>query len=257
MNNNLPSISVVIPSGKDDLRLRWCLEGLARQSFRAFETIVVNDGGAAPGATANVLREVYGRLSYKWGARIEYALPASDMFRAGLARNLGAVYARAPLIVFLDADCVPDPTHLEEYADAFSSSVKAGKKHIYYGQRRNVPENKVVPFSRMNYGELFAQAEPNPKHEIFHTFSCAVPTDGFLESGGFDLRFNGFGCEDVDLSLRLQRMGYELFDMKGWVTHLDHKRTYGKILDNKVLQDVLNSDTSIIRNGGPLVSRVK
>ena len=58
--------------------------------------------------------------------------------------------------------------------------------------------------------------------------SCnlAVWRDDFLKVGGFDESFEGFGCEDVDLCLRLLRAGLKRKSLEHLepVLHLYHGR---------------------------------
>ena len=49
----------------------------------------------------------------------------------------------------------------------------------------------------------------------------------FETLGGFDERFNPFGPEDIDFSLRLQKLGYEAWYIPGAIAYHDVNHTVG------------------------------
>src|SRR5690349_11943598 len=53
-------VSVLIPARDEAARIDACLDGLARQSYRSFELIVVDDGSSD--GTAEVVRAYAGRI---------------------------------------------------------------------------------------------------------------------------------------------------------------------------------------------------
>jgi glycosyltransferase involved in cell wall biosynthesis len=98
-----PRVSVVIPAHNAASRLPRVLDALAHQTAPAdlFEVIVVDDGSTD--GTADVVRA-------RGGVRLLNA-PANGHQAA--ARNHGAAEARAQVLAFLDADCVPRADWIE------------------------------------------------------------------------------------------------------------------------------------------------
>lgn len=97
MNRTDPIVSIVIPCYRHAAELRRCLAGVARQQAGAdFEVIVVDSAPDPEVALA----------AADAGARV---VRAADRLGPGEARNAGARAARSRLLVFLDADCVPEP----------------------------------------------------------------------------------------------------------------------------------------------------
>ena len=90
-----PSYSVVIPARDAARTLPRVLEALAAQEPRPFEVLVVDDGST----------DETSRVAERHGARV--IAPDRRGF-AGGARNVGWEAASSELVVFLDADAVPD-----------------------------------------------------------------------------------------------------------------------------------------------------
>lgn len=99
--------------------------------------------------------------------------PAGTHFQIAHARNLGAAEARTPWLAFVDADILVGAT----FARDISLRLQDG---------------------------CFLQAEPCP-HELSGLVVCR--RDDFLQIGGYDEVFQGWGTEDRDLYARLERLG--------------------------------------------------
>jgi glycosyltransferase involved in cell wall biosynthesis len=98
-----PLVSVVIACPAPSPYLTECLAGLARQSYRNFEIIVLPDAPAP---------------DYPWpdGTRV---LPTGRL-RPAEKRNLGIAAARGEIVAFLDDDAAPAPRWLEQAVKYFS-----------------------------------------------------------------------------------------------------------------------------------------
>lgn len=98
MSAGNPTISVVIPAYNSNATLASCLDALAAQKHPAsdFEVIVVDNASDPP---VRITRQ------------FDFELRVVVETRPGsyAARNRGIALARGELIVFTDADCVPEP----------------------------------------------------------------------------------------------------------------------------------------------------
>src|SRR3954470_18484082 len=95
--------SLVIPARNALATLGLTLRGLADQvAAPPFEVIVVDDG------STDGTRE----LAQSFGGLDLRVLDTTGGEGPGAARNRGAVEARADLLVFIDADCEPEPDWL-------------------------------------------------------------------------------------------------------------------------------------------------
>lgn len=116
-----PVISVIIPVGPGHAPyLVDALDSLIAQTFVEWEALVINDTGEAldlPG--------------HPWARVWEVNRLEGDEVRrmgAGAARNWGVRHARAPLVLFLDADDVLRPDALRTFLEAYST---AGVSYVY------------------------------------------------------------------------------------------------------------------------------
>ncbi len=97
-----PALSIVIPCFDAPEDLARCLAGFQAQDTRApYEVIVVDSG----------LSDAVSEAARRAGVRV---VRGSDKLKAGAARNLGARYARAARLAFVDTDTVPATSWLGE-----------------------------------------------------------------------------------------------------------------------------------------------
>lgn len=116
----VPAISVVIPAYRADDTIGACLDALATQhGAPPFEVIVVDS--SPDGATADVVRACAGRHA---AVPIRCERLAGRAF-PGVARNAGVRIARADLLLFVDADCVPAADLVAAAARALASGASA------------------------------------------------------------------------------------------------------------------------------------
>jgi glucosyl-dolichyl phosphate glucuronosyltransferase len=94
-----PALSVILCTHARPDYLGACLAGLAAQSRRDFELLVV-DSASPPAAAAAIAG-----LAARHGARLLRA----EAPGLSLARNLGLAAARAPWVAYLDDDAVAEP----------------------------------------------------------------------------------------------------------------------------------------------------
>jgi len=207
-----PSCSVVIPSYNRRRELEMVLWGLCRQTVLAgsFEVIVVLDG--ATDDSADMLREweASGRLGdLRWALK-KNGGPAA-------ARNVGALMARAGILIFLDDDVVPEPgmveAHLWHYRD--------GRPVAVLGDY-SVVRDRDDSIYRMDlwawWEDLFhrrALSGHKPCFRDFCTGNVSVRREDFFLAGGFDVAFHGVGREDYDLGYRLINAGVEVVSDRG------------------------------------------
>ncbi len=95
-------VSVIIPSYESHATLRATLESLRKQTFRDFETILIDSG---PSDESARIAGEFPEVSYRHSER--RLLPHD-------ARNIGIGLARSDLLVFTDPDVVARPDWLEK-----------------------------------------------------------------------------------------------------------------------------------------------
>jgi glycosyltransferase involved in cell wall biosynthesis len=182
-----PLISIIIPFYNRPHYLRETLASLKAQTTDDFEVILVNDGSNDPESL-----ELLDQLrNHDWIRILDCANrgPAA-------ARNLGATWARAELIMFLDSDDLLDPSALEKMCWTMAASPEIAFVYsgvVHFGD-----------FQAVSYDEFDAA---RLHKENYLTVTCVMRRDVFLELGGHD---TGLGDlhEDYDFWLRLVERGY-------------------------------------------------
>lgn len=204
----LPELSVVVPAYQAQDTIGACLEALAaQQDAPPFEIVVID---SSPGdATATRVRAHQARhpepvVHYEHLA--ERAYP-------GVARNAGVRRARAPLLLFVDADCVPAPDLVAAAARALASGAGAVAGAIALADAH-------APSARLRHLLEFKESLPScpPRRTWMLPSAClAIRRDVLARHGGFPDRR---ASEDWLLDWRMWRAGEDLrFDPALRVAH--------------------------------------
>ncbi|TYO88774.1 glycosyltransferase [Oceanicella actignis] len=186
-----PRIAVIVPHLNQPDHLERSLSALDAQSFdRAEVEVVVVDNGSRA-----LPREVVARHP---GVRlIEEPEPGP-----GPARNAGVAATRAPLLAFVDADCVADPRWLEVIADAFRDP----QAEVIGGDVRILMRDPARPGPIEAYEAIFAfrQREYIRKMGFSGTGNLAMRREVFARVGPFA----GIGAaEDAEWGRRARARG--------------------------------------------------
>jgi glycosyltransferase involved in cell wall biosynthesis len=224
-----PRYSFVIPFRDRESTLPFVLNGLLNQdSSAAFEIILVDDGSAAPLAPS-IRAQLHG-MSGGWSA---VRLPPSKLFRAGFARNMGALTARGETLVFLDSDIIVPPTYLRQIEVELQTAdfVQARRWQVWRDQWTAADPHLPWNTEQQRWDEPNAywndfqlSREPWMKKSQpwrYVSSNClAVPRQAFLAWGGFRHWYTDYGFEDTDLGIRAWRNGAHLHLSKNSVFHL-------------------------------------
>lgn len=180
--------------------------------------------------------------------------------RAGAARNAGARMAAAPLLVFLDTGTIAGPDflrgHLAAHADAAAAGHSAAVIGYTYGYRPFDPTPGLAEaMASVPPEELWQRYRDDPSFQdcrhpefasadfdahalplpwiMFWTVNVSVSAREFLDAGGFDETFQGWGAEDLDLGFRLYRQGVRFrLGRAAWAVESPHERDPGAHADS-------------------------
>lgn len=207
-----PEVSVIIPVGPGhEGKVADALDSLEAQTFRRWEAIVVWDN----------------QISDEWYPGVKKAYPyIRDIASAGgpgVARNAGAKIARAPLLLFLDADDYLLPPALERmtqayyetraavYSDyigmAFISDPKGLDPRLQQRIYQRDPDGwTAIGYQAAEYD--CPRAQRQPELERIYTWNLVttlLPKEWHDALGGFDESMRTW--EDVDYFWRMARAG--------------------------------------------------
>jgi lipopolysaccharide/colanic/teichoic acid biosynthesis glycosyltransferase/GT2 family glycosyltransferase len=188
-----------------------CLTGLRAQSLGRdlYEIIVVDDGSTDES-----------RRLGEAGADLLIRQPASG---PAAARNAGARAARAELLVFTDADCVPTGHFLERLSAVFQDPEIAAAKGAYRTAQREL----VARFVQREYEHKYERTARQATIDFIDTYAAAYRRQVFMENGGFDVSFPTASVEDQELSFRLAEKAYHMVFVPGAQVYHHHDRTVG------------------------------
>lgn len=195
--------SVIIPTYNRLPILQKCLQGLARQEFPAggdagvdgYEAIVVDDGsrdGTWEWLTDYAAEQPWLRVFQQANAG-----PAA-------ARNRGLAAAVGDTIVFIDSDLVVTAGFLQAHA----RGLQRGRSQL--GHDRLFTYGAVI--NTCNFDD--PTAEPTKLTDFsaayFATGNVAIARKLLDRVGNFDARFKQYGWEDLELGVRLKKLGVTL-----------------------------------------------
>jgi glycosyltransferase involved in cell wall biosynthesis len=187
-----PEVSVVVATRNRAQRLRALLRSLAAQTVdrRAFEVVVVDD--ASSDETPSVLTAERDRGELDLTA-IRHPEPGGP----GGARNRGWLEAKAPIVAFIDDDCVATPGWLE----AGLAACRENPGAFVQGRTEAMPE-ELDQLGLFSYTIRVEKLGPH-----FETCNILYPREILESQGGFDSEAFPVVGEDSDFAWRAIEAG--------------------------------------------------
>lgn len=215
-----PNVSIIIPVGPGHKpHVFNALDSIEAQSYRKWEVILVDDTGDSEpwsydGVTDMLKAYPYVRLIRTKGKQ-----------GAGFARNRGVEAARAPLILFMDADdnflspnalsimmqawdiegqiIYTDYVGKADIDDAEAKRLKAAGRLIDYDPKTHLA---MIEHHAADYDCERAIRQPDNPLYIWNLITSLLPKAWHKAIGGFDEQMPSW--EDWDYWLRMARAGY-------------------------------------------------
>lgn len=209
-----PRVSVIIPHLNEPQDLRLCLLALDAQRKHgiAFEIIVVDNGSAQmPDFVLTLVPNV--RL-------LRETIPGP-----GPARNLGAVMAEAPLLAFIDADCIAAPDWLAVILRCFDN-----RRDVDFagGDIRIRPADPARLTAVEAYESIYSYRTQLyvEQYGFAATGNMAVRTEVFRSVGPF----GGIGTmEDTEWGQRASAMGCQIAYLPDARVYTPSCRSFGEL----------------------------
>jgi glycosyltransferase involved in cell wall biosynthesis len=182
--------SIIIPTYNRLPILEKCLRAMEAQDFEhEYEIVVVDDGSSD--RTVNFLQDNQKEF-------LHVVLYQQDHKGAAAARNLGIEKAKGEIIVFIDSDLVVLPNFLTSHHQALKEQNQA----FTYGaviNTANFEHPTTETFKLTDFSNAY-----------FATGNVAIAKHWLIEAGMFDLAFRQYGWEDLELGVRLKKLGLKL-----------------------------------------------
>lgn len=231
-------ISLIVTTYNRSDALLAVLRGLAAQTDRDFEVIVADDG-----SRPEHVQRLHAQAG-SWPFRCIHTWQADVGFTAAAARNMGVRQASGDYLIFLDGDCVPRPDFVQRHRELARPGCLINGSRVlldpelsraaqepggdvgskpwtwWLRQRLRGACNKWVGLF-LRWPARWRRARPEFRWKGIRSCNMGVWKHDFEAIDGFDEDFDGWGHEDADFVLRLQRSGCARVD-GFWATEVLH-----------------------------------
>jgi glycosyltransferase involved in cell wall biosynthesis len=228
-----PEIALLISTYQRPNHLRRALESVRLQKDvpGKLEVVVTDDGSTDE--TPELV---------KWFARsvdfpVHFTTHEHGTFQLARCRNEGVAASSAPYILFLDGDCVLPPDHVAIHLERRKPNVvmagdfvkldqamsaRVDEAVIRSGEFANwAPQTELRRLRKQDFKARIYQFFRHPKKPKLVGNNVGVWRSDYERVNGYDENFQGWGCEDDDLRLRLRRAGVRVESILRW-THTFH-----------------------------------
>jgi len=189
-------VSVIVPVFNSAKVVGDCITSLLDQDYpkENYEIIIVDDG-----STDNVKDVVSGLRGVRFIPQ-QHAGPAA-------ARNLGVAKASGDIVLFTDADCIPNQDWIRQMVEPFSDAGVAGVSGTY---RTLNSASLMARFVGYEIAHRHARMSRFDSIDFIGTAYAGYRKSVFEKFNGFDTGFATSSGEDPDLSFRMDAAGNRL-----------------------------------------------
>ena len=211
-----PFVSVIIPTYRREDLFYKCLESLSQQDYpnNKFEIIAVYDGNDCPydknklGCALKTIRNLQFFTKINGGA--------------AKARNFAIRKTKGSLILTIDDDCIAKENWISSYVEFMSENpdlIGSGGTVVAAPPKSYI--QKYIAFKRLMYQPV-RDNEGNIVTVI--TANACYRKEALDKLNGFDEDFPFSGGEDLDLSMRLRKLGKLGYSTNSIICHY-HRST--------------------------------
>ena len=186
------SVTVAIPCYNAENSLGSLLDALSMQSRPADEILVIDDGST----------DATKRIAQRYEIRL---IRHPENLGLACARNTALWNAKGEIIIYLDADTLPQPRCLEDIVSEYRKPETAAVG----GQESFSPASSKVNLWRNLFWRQTHGDKKIDNAWMLMGLCCSYRKKALVDAGGFDTSYRTNG-EDVDIGLRLHKAGYRL-----------------------------------------------
>ena len=228
-----PDLSVVVSTYERPMHLHRCLASLSNQTLdkRRFEIIVADDG------SRDETHDVVETFRRSIDIPVTFSTQKNLGFRKARAVNRALHLIRSPYVVLTDGDCIFPPDHLDTHLRVRQQRVVWAGNSVFLDRETS----EAIDVQSVNSGtwqELVPKRLPraqmlvHQKAKFYQAIrhgtkpklvgnNIGVWRNQLLSVNGFDQSYQGWGCEDDDLGLRLRLRKNRIKSLLGH-THAYH-----------------------------------
>jgi len=151
------------------------------------------------------------------------SLSTTNPLPLAAARNRAASLAKGTMLLFLDVDCIPAPTCIEDLLAATGQGMITMADPLY------LPDTVTsINFTAFERSAAASKARHNiaygisDQYELFWSLGFMVSKQTFEAMGGFDESFTGYGGEDTDFAFTAQSKQIPLAFSRARIYHQPH-----------------------------------
>jgi glycosyltransferase involved in cell wall biosynthesis len=231
--NRKLEIAILVSTYQRPSHLRRALLsiGLQRNVAGRMEVVVTDDGSIDE--TPNVVREFAESVDFP----VHFTTHPHTTFQLARSRNEGVRASTAPYLLFLDGDCLLPPDHVATHLQRRrSGTVMAGNcARLNEATTAQIDDEAVrrgdyikwTPAAELRRlrrldrkARLYLWLRHPTKPKMIGN-NVGIWRSDYIRVNGYDENFEGWGCEDDDLRLRLRRTGVRIQSILRW-THTYH-----------------------------------
>lgn len=212
-------ISVIVSTYNWPEALEQVLCGLRDQTLKPFEVIVADDGSGPE--TAELIK------NFAMPFPLHHVWHEDRGFRLAAIRNVGIRKSSGDYLIFMDGDCIPSPTYIQDHAILARRGYWTAAKRILItkkGKHAGVGWDDI----RKGAGHwlaLWKKGYINRPRRFIHIPGLALASQNRIGSvygcnmavwysdvfrvNGFEESFTTYGGEDGDFSIRLLKAGIQ------------------------------------------------
>jgi len=191
--------SVIIPVYNRPLEIKELLESLTLQTYKNFEVIIIEDGSLF------TCEDILGQFASDLNLSYFFV----ENMGQGFARNYGMRHAKGDYFVLFDSDCIIP----SQYFKVLSAALISGNLDAHGGP--DAADQNFSPFQKaINYsmtsllttGGIRGKLKDPATYQA-RGYNMGLSKLAFKKSGGFK---DPNKAEDIELSIRLKKMGFRL-----------------------------------------------